>query len=62
MKIKTKIRYLKICGFHILPYEIMITTNFKLTYFCFNFDQEPTLCLKMTFQKLTRIFEHVFFC
>ena len=36
MVIKTKIRYPKILGYHILPYKIMITTNYKKSYFSFD--------------------------
>ena len=44
MEINTKIRYLKICCYHIfLPYKIMITTMYKICCFSFNFDRKSTI-------------------
>ena len=43
MEIKTKIIYLIICGYHILPYEIMLTINYKISYFSFKFERKSTL-------------------
>ena len=39
MGIKPEIRYVVIL---ILPYEIKITTNYKISYFGFNIDQKST--------------------
>ena len=32
-----------------LPYEIKITTNYKISYFGFNIDRKSTLCLILLF-------------
>ena len=47
MEIKTKIRYLIICGYHIftlLNYEN--NKNYKISYFSFNFDRKSTKFFK----------------
>ena len=47
MEIKTKIRYLIICFIVVLPYEIKIKTNYKISYFGFSFDRKSTYSIRI---------------
>ena len=44
MEIKTEIRYVIMCCYLNFTLQILITTNYKLSYFCFNFHRKSTLC------------------
>ena len=55
MEIKTKIRYLIIWGYHTLPYKIMITPNYKISYLSFNFNRKSTYILWIELYANTRI-------